>query len=530
MNLKPKSPFMILLVLLALSSQVSSNLRTCKTQLLRSFSLHSRITPNRLNSVCPEISLNCCTTHDQMRMHKMWKTHANPHISAHHTRFRENFKKLRAFLVFKDRLKVDNMFHIWTKFAKPQPSPEMVRHLDDLIQEFHKIDGPLLKKELIPFIQDLYRLQREVKKLRRGFLCALCEWNNHTFFNIASSTVTYHGRFCLKIVEKFIQTLSKKYNEYVKLMLLVDEIVYIVSDYRIMENPYHRAIFRRNINIISECEKNTEIIKNCAELCRSFNLNKFSPIFDGEDGIFLGYVNRFNDVLDGLIGDKKDFLDLFAQKRQKWKKDQLEKFKEHHSVLSKKIIKDPTRTEIKRNKFNLHFRSQATKEFIEVKHHLNSLQIETLDDQIDAINLYRLSDTPADITNFMIIFEAFAGLDLYRDSKKVNLGLRPEQILSLIHHKHNDANTLSEVIDEKVSKMLMDLQLSDMALFLSEQRLHFKRVGRVNPGLALNKGLKAKETADRKKAEEAAKKAKLKANKQAYLPQIIVTLMLYLLF
>lgn len=528
MNLKRKSFVVILLVILAVAVPVSSNLRTCKTQLLRSFNLHSRITPNRLNSACPEIHHNCCTTHDQMRIHKMWKSHANPHISAYHTRFRENFKKLRAFLIFKDRIKIDDVFYNWTRFSRPKPSDQMVRHLDDLIQDFHKLDGKFMLKDLPEFIRDLGRLQREVKKLRRGFLCALCEWNNHVFFNIDSFTVTYHGRFCLKVVEKWINTLSTKYTQYIKLMLVVDEIVYILSDFRVLENPYHRAIMRRNINIVQECEKDTEIIKNCAELCRSFNLNKFSPVFDGEDGIFQGYVNRFNDVVDFLVGDKKDHMQLFGMKTKAWKDDQLAKFKEHHSVLSKRIIKDPTKTEVKKNSFNLHFRSQASKNFLEFNHHLSPLQIETLDDQLDSITLYRLAEKPADITDFMIIFEAYAGLDLYRDSKKVNLGLRPEQIISLIHHKHNDANVLSEVIDDKVAAMLKDLQLADMGLFLSDQRMAFKKMARQNPGVVLNKGLRAKETADRKKAEEEAKK-KAKS-KQTHIASVMAILALYLSF
>ena len=46
--------------------------RTCKTQILRSLRFESRITPNKVNAICPMIGLNCCTNHDIMKMHKLW--------------------------------------------------------------------------------------------------------------------------------------------------------------------------------------------------------------------------------------------------------------------------------------------------------------------------------------------------------------------------------------------------------------------------------------------------------------------------
>lgn len=38
--------------------------RTCKTSLLRSLELHSRLTANENLSLCPKIFLNCCTNYD----------------------------------------------------------------------------------------------------------------------------------------------------------------------------------------------------------------------------------------------------------------------------------------------------------------------------------------------------------------------------------------------------------------------------------------------------------------------------------
>lgn len=44
--------------------------RVCKTPLLRSIGFHSRLIPNKHNSLCPRVAVNCCSNHDQIRIHK----------------------------------------------------------------------------------------------------------------------------------------------------------------------------------------------------------------------------------------------------------------------------------------------------------------------------------------------------------------------------------------------------------------------------------------------------------------------------
>ena len=41
-----------------------SKSRLCKPKLLRSLGFHSLVNPTRVNSLCPNIPLNCCTNYD----------------------------------------------------------------------------------------------------------------------------------------------------------------------------------------------------------------------------------------------------------------------------------------------------------------------------------------------------------------------------------------------------------------------------------------------------------------------------------
>lgn len=482
MNLNLK-PLIIALATVILFQTTYSHTRTCKTQLIRSFTLHSRITPNRVNSVCPKVNLNCCTSHDQMRMHKIWTTHGAPHVTTTHTKNNDSFTKLRAVMAFKDRIKATDIFEAFEKFGKPRPSTKTIRHLDDIVQKYKKIEGPALIEKMKVLPKKLAKFHHEVKHLRKGFLCSLCEWHNHRYVNTESMTLTYSVPFCLNIVQKYLDILAEKYIEIVNFLLTLDEFFYIITDQRLMESSLDRAIFRRYILIIEKCKENPGKIKDCAELCRQFNLNRFTYMFDGEDTVYTKFIKRFLDIVDALTGDKEDFLKLFAMKKKNWSEKQFKKFRNSHSVLSKKIIKDPTIKKVKKNSFDLEFKSQAIKTFVERKHPLSSIQIETLDDELSSITLYKLADKPVDISKFMIIFDAHGGLNLFKDSKKLNLDISKEHMIALIHAGGNDASSLSEVLDDSIKQMLNQLKITDLADFLTDQRIEFKKMAKKNPAL-----------------------------------------------
>ena len=58
--------------------------RSCKTDILRSFGLHGLLTPNKKNVLCPSLDWNCCSIHDQMKIHKKWSTHLKAQFQFHY--------------------------------------------------------------------------------------------------------------------------------------------------------------------------------------------------------------------------------------------------------------------------------------------------------------------------------------------------------------------------------------------------------------------------------------------------------------
>ena len=65
------------------------------------------------------------------------------------------------------------------------------------------------------------------------------------------------------------------------------------------------------------------------------------------------------------------------------------------------------------------------KSFIEKIHPTNSVQIETLDDEIDEFTLYRLIEPPLDFTLFKNKFEKF-GIDLIIQAKNTHFNYKVE--------------------------------------------------------------------------------------------------------
>lgn len=83
------------------------------------------------------------------------------------------------------------------------------------------------------------------------------------------------------MANKFIDTLSDKYIEIVKLLVIFDEWVYLLSNKHVFESIGELNMIKRLIVIVQRCRDNLNS-KGCADLCSEFNINKYSYIFDGE--------------------------------------------------------------------------------------------------------------------------------------------------------------------------------------------------------------------------------------------------------
>lgn len=448
-------------------------LRTCKTSILRSMGFHSRISPNKMNSLCPRITLNCCTYHDQLLMHKLWISQQREDLTYHYIEMRRAFGQINQVISNKQNILLVDFTKDFVKNAKPEPSKFLVNHLAKISSEF-MIENDSFYKNLFKILKKtgLKKFYKEVMKMRESVLCMICDWHNHNFINSESLTISYSVQFCHKMIQNFLPTIYDKYNKIFGMLLILDEWVFLVSGRRLFNSHNDRALFRRYILITARCRKNRGKIEECADFCKQFNVNRFSYMFDGEKKPLREFSINFRNFLDDYESDP---IKVYAERTKRWNYDNLKHFQDNFSILSTKITKDPSENTDELNTFKLKFHSENSKKFFNDPTPSSPIQIEKIDDKRDNLLLFRQNDDPIDISNYIITFQQGYGINLIEEGKHTNLNLSKEKIISLIENKKSSEKALNEYILDPVKDTLKTINVTNVQNWFTDAKLRFKR-------------------------------------------------------
>ena len=451
--------------------KINCGQRICKTQVLRSFGLQSRITPTATNSLCPGISYNCCTKRDQMKIHKTWNQVNKEYIQSIYRTSRDSFEKLVAILLSKDDY---NLKSYSEKFVESMsPSDAFKNHLEDLVMEYNKkksTDYSRIVEKIRPNLQGLHD---NLQKYRQSLFCTLCDWKSHQYFNPQSMTLQYNQPFCLQMISKYIDLLSDKYRVIFRLLTTMDEFLFLTTSQRLMSDE-DKQTFMRYTAIIDRCALDNTKIAACADVCREFNMNKFTYMWDGEPKVIDYFIIQYEKFWSAM-NDQTKLLKMFIYRSQEWTKERLEQYIAIESVLSKNIGAIAQQS-VRKNTFELNFKASNVKNFYEYRHPTNDVQIETLDEELSSYSLYKMIDPPIDISKFIIIFDPFGGINPVNDSKEMNFEIQVDQLLALLHASGTNVASLNEVIDDNVSTIMNDLTITDIADFINNPFIEFARI------------------------------------------------------
>lgn len=459
----------ILLGILAACALASQ--RICKTQVLRSFGLQSRITPSATNALCPGISYNCCTKRDQMKIHKTWTQVNREYIQSTYRTSRDSFEKLGSILLAKDDFVLKGIVDKF-KTAMSPPDPFM-NHIGDLVAEYSKRDAKYYSEMMTQLRPKMAALHTDMRQFRQSLFCTLCDWKTHTFFNPQSMTLQYSQPFCLALVAKYIDLLWDKYGEIFRLLTVMDEFMFLISGQRLMGVEDSRT-FLRYTAIIDRCRLDNTKIASCADVCREFNINKFNYMWDGEPRVITIFVDNY-DRFWAIMNDNTRLNQMFLFRTQEWTRERLAQFISTESVLSKNH-NAMAQIGIRKNTFDLNFKSSSVKNFYEYKHPTNSVQIETLDEELSSYSLYKMIDPPIDVSKFMIVFDPAAGLNPQKDGEEMNFEMSVDELLALLHSSGTNIAALNEVIDKSVADIMTDITITDIADFINDPFIEFARI------------------------------------------------------
>lgn len=445
--------------------------RICKTQVLRSFGLQSRITPTTTNSLCPEISFNCCTKRDQMKIHKTWNQVNKEYIQSVYRTSRDSFEKLGAILLSKDDYVIKSYVDKFVEVMKP--SDAFVNHLGNLVLEYNKRESKFYSTVVGKIRPKLLNLHNDLQKYRQSLFCTLCDWKSHQYFNPQSMTLQYNQPFCLEMAAKHIDMLWDKYGEIFRLLTIMDEFLFLISGVRLM-NDENKQTFLRYSAIIDRCRMDNTKIAACADVCREFNLNKFTYMWDGEPKVINEFIDKFDNFWI-VMNEPTKLVKMFQYRPQEWTKEKLSQYIAIESVLSKNIGQISQQT-VRKNTFELNFKSSNVKNFYEYRHPTNDVQIETLDEELSSYSLYKMIDPPIDVSKFIIIFDPYGGINPVKDSAAMNFEITVDQLLALLHASGTNVAYLNEIIDENVSTIMNDLSITDIADFINNPFIEFARI------------------------------------------------------
>ena len=456
------------LLIISLSLPTTCN-RACKLNILRSFGMNSRVTPNQRNSLCPKVTYNCCSEADQMKIHKLWNSHGKAYIKGTHKLNRDALDKVKSIFLDKEKLDVPKLLKLYKKTFKP--SKKFENHLNAIVGEWSKKGSQVYKTEYKTLKKQLKTMNNDVYGMRRGFMCGLCEFHNHKFINPQSLTVIYSKKFCIAMFKKFSDTLWRKYALIFRYFIILNELLYLLTDQYIIE-PIEQAIYKRYALQTDICKKK-KALKFCQELCKEFNLNKFTFMWDGEKIILDDMKVRYEKIFKILSGEKPQ--KIMKYNKKKWTDKAVQSYAKKESVVSKVIVTPISMKTLKKNKYNLQFKSQTVQSYIEKKTKTHTMQIDGLDDELDSFKLYKMSEPPMDVTKFMILIEQH-GLDLYKEANGTNLESTPQQILALIHAKGGSLKNLNEVIEDEVQDVLRKLDIRTIDGIVNDYNLEFDRL------------------------------------------------------
>lgn len=461
----------LFLILGFLTLSFHANQRICKTQVLRSFGLQSRITPTSTNALCPQVSYNCCTRRDQMKIHKTWNQVNREYVQSSYRTSRDSFEKLGAILLSKDDFVLKGFVEKFQTAMRPDDA--FINHLSDLVSEYNKRDSKFYSELMTSLRPKLTSLHGELRSFRQSLFCTLCDYKSHEFFNPQSLTLQYSEKFCLPLVGKYIDFFWDKYGEIFKLLAIMSEFMFLISGQRLMVAE-DSSTFLRYITIIDRCRLDSSKIASCADLCREFNINKFTYLWDGEPKMITNFVDNY-DRFWAVMNDDVRLNQLFMFRSQEWTRERLAQFISAESVLSKNMAAI-AQVGVRKNTFELNFKSSNVKNFYEYKHPTNTVQIETLDEELSSYSLYKMIDPPIDVSSFMIVFAPNAGLNPIQDSKEMNFDMTVDQLLALLHSSGTNIAALNEVIDKPVSDIMTDITITDIADFINNPFIEFARI------------------------------------------------------
>ncbi len=293
---QPRSSLLPLFCLvLVVATRLAGPTETCFRDLLQSYSLNGYENPvPQVISMCPSITKSCCQPIDQEVIYSNW-IHGQEEQTVNN-RYNRNSKVYETLI---DRLiQVQDFARTVRKaIAKRVSNCKLLseRILNFEVREIHSQLNKNLEK-MKEFFKDTYQ----------GFYCAVCNHDNHKFFDQNQKTVVLSEKFCRDIIENSLGPLLVFHIDMMKYLNLVTKFVTSCDskgEYNLdAEFPKNFTFFEiaENREMLEACRLNRnkrDWFSYCKDVCMNFQIYSFSAFFEPN----VEEINGYNDFLKNQL-------------------------------------------------------------------------------------------------------------------------------------------------------------------------------------------------------------------------------------
>ena len=175
----------------------------CNTELVRSYGFQGRVKPSlRPLEMCPTVRRNCCRSKDQLSMYASWIYGGQERL------IKDRFNHLeRIYMKF---MNIANKVRIRAE--------EMMRKNE--LQEISNCN--ILAKRIVSFEVDelVKKVRSNLESMKnffltsfKGFYCAVCNFDNHKFFDLEEKILKVDDNFCYWTISHSLRVLQFFYND-----------------------------------------------------------------------------------------------------------------------------------------------------------------------------------------------------------------------------------------------------------------------------------------------------------------------------
>lgn len=277
--------------------------------------------------------------------------------------------------------------------------------------------------------------------------------------------------FCLKLVAGSLSSLELKYTKVFMFFTFLDEISYLLTNKKLLSEENTQR-FKETAYDIKKCAQDSKLMKNCEDLCREFNINKLSKIWDGESDFLGRNDHKYEEFLNSIINDQQNFMQTKMRfKRDMWGELSTDFFSKTESVLSKQ---EPSHNfhNLSKKKSQNYYAGNFARNYLTIKNEFAEIGIELLEESYEPTVLYRIEDKTADFTTYQVSYDAMSGLDLlksdYESSDDITLDMLVNNFDDVTHVDIRD-----EPIRNDVKDLLNSFDIGDLYHFLNDAKMDF---------------------------------------------------------